>query len=154
MRIDEFFSDSELVNDPAVYLPNLYRCWNLKLSLFSLKRCHSSSDKGSYRALELRLVDDGPVGAFDVDIAETAEEATFDDIDAAEEAFIWLGAGDAVLWLDTESGRAVSSITISPGEPGFVIDWKCFSSLGIFFLAWHVRQELLTCLKRFSVWYA
>ena len=68
--------------------------------------------------MEWRLLDEAPVGAFDVDIADNPEEATFDDRDAAEVAFIWLGAGDAVLWLDTESGRAVSSITISPGEPG------------------------------------
>ena len=68
--------------------------------------------------MALRLLDEAPVGAFDVDIADNPDEATFDDRDVAEVAFIWLGAGDAVLWLDTESGRAVSSITISPGEPG------------------------------------
>ena len=50
-----------------------------------MKRCHSSSDKGSYLALELILIDDeAPVGAFDVDIAEAPEAATLDERDAAE----------------------------------------------------------------------
>ena len=31
---------------------------------------------------------------------------------------IRFGAGEAVLWLDTESGLTDSSITISPGDPG------------------------------------
>ena len=60
-----------------------------------MKRCHSSSDKGSYLGAFDGAFD---VDAFDVDIAKVPEAATVDERDAAEEEIvIWFGAGDAVL---------------------------------------------------------
>ena len=68
---------------------------------------------------------DAPVELFEADIKGVAdikfEEFTDEegrDVAVDEIGVIWFGAGEAVLWLETESGRAVSSITISPGDPG------------------------------------
>jgi len=92
--------------------------------LVPFKECHSSSERGSYLVLELILIDDN---AFEFEIKEGADEdVTFEEF-AFEEGrevvtdavgVIWFGAGEAVLWLDTESGLTDSSITISPGDPG------------------------------------
>ena len=78
--------------------------------------------------LELMLMDaEAPVDAFEVEINGVADACAILEEFAVEEerevavdeiGVIWLGAGEAVLWLDTESGLAVSSITISPGDPG------------------------------------
>ena len=78
--------------------------------------------------LELIFIDsEAPVDVFEVDIKELADEDIAFEEFAVEEArevaaevigAIWLGAGEAVLWLDTESGLTDSSITISPGDPG------------------------------------
>lgn len=88
---------------------------------------HSSSESGSYLVLELILVDDEAfVDVFELDIIDA--DVTFMEFAAAVEEgrevvadaveVIWFGAGEAVLWLDTESGLTDSSITISPGDPG------------------------------------
>ena len=63
--------------------------------------------------------DEAPVEEIVVDVADAAFNGFPDEVER-ETVFdvIWFGAGDAVLWLDTESGLADSSITISPGDPG------------------------------------
>ena len=59
---------------------------------------------------------DVAVGADKVAVVLCALVATDDAV--VEDGVELLGAGEAVLWLDTESGLADSSITISPGDPG------------------------------------
>lgn len=60
----------------------------------------------------------------EVTFEEFADEEDIPDILVGREVTadaigaIWFGAGEAVLWLDTESGLADSSMTISPGDPG------------------------------------
>ena len=102
------------------------------------------------------LIDaEAPVEAFEAEIEGTVDAGVIFEEFAVEEGrevaideigVIWLGAGEAVLWLDTESGLAVSSITISPGDPGesggrsFVLfDDTCVLMQGFFELisSWH-----------------
>ena len=66
------------------------------------------------------MVDDvAPVDGIEADVTDAEFKGLAEEVER-ETAFdvIWFGAGDAVLWLDTESGLADSSITISPGDPG------------------------------------